>query len=92
MKLSDREYEIHDSYEYEMAYAIVRYAMTLADDDEVCSKLMNLQNALHTASVFVNEELNELPELAHEMGLDKWQEEDKEWEEEHEAEDEDNEP
>src|ERR1700685_791962 len=39
MPPTHRDYKIYDSEEYAMAYAIVRYAMTLATDDDVSSRV-----------------------------------------------------
>ena len=75
----------HRTKQYTAAYDVIRYAMTLVDDDNVCSKLQMLKNVLHIAEVFVHEELDQLPEQAEELGLDKWQEEEKEWEQEQDA-------
>jgi len=65
--------------EYEMAYDTIRYAMTLVEEYEY--KLLRLKNVLHVASVFVNKELDELPDQTKELGLDKWQQDEVEQEE-----------
>jgi hypothetical protein len=83
MSSSWEELSHHDD-EYAVAYDVVRHAMTLVFDSDVCSKLQMLENVLHIASFFVAEELDELAEKAAELGLDKWQQEAKAWEEEHE--------
>lgn len=56
------------NHEYEVAYEVIRYAMTLVDKHDLGS----LKNALHKASFFVNDELDELPELVEELGLGDW--------------------
>lgn len=56
------------SFEYECAYDIVRAAMALFETPD----LRTLKNALHFASTFVNDELEEMPDEAQELGLDKW--------------------
>jgi hypothetical protein len=63
-----------DSAEYELAYEVVRCAMRLFDGPD----LEGLQAVLHKAALFVNEELDELPEQAQALGLDIWQQEQQE--------------
>lgn len=57
-----------DSDEYEFGYDIIRWAMTQFDEPD----LECLRNALHKASVFVNQELEEMEDETTELGLDKW--------------------
>ena len=88
------------SWEYEAAYDIVRHAMTLVgnepagfsasehlrpDAEEACSRLETLKAIVYLAWTFVNEELDEMPEEAADLGLDVWQQEDKEWQKDVEA-------
>lgn len=64
----------------ERAYDIVRAAMRLFETPE----LQTLKNAMHLASVFLNDELEEMEDEAQELGLDAWivkQQEDEEAEE-----------
>lgn len=56
------------SYKLECAYDIVRAAMALFDE----SDLQTLKNAIHLASVFLNDELDELESEAQELGLNVW--------------------
>lgn len=53
---------------YPLAYDIVKHAMTVVGE----YNLKALRTALDIASTFVAEELDELPDKAKELGLDKW--------------------
>lgn len=70
----DRDQE---SVEQELAYEIVRSAMTLFEEPN----LRTLKNAMHFASVFLNDELDEMEDEAEELGLDVWIKKQKEDEE-----------
>ena len=79
--------ELHDdrdqcSYEQECAYDIVRAAMALFETPD----LRTLKNAMHLASVFVNDELEEMEAEAQELGLAVWMAKQKETDEQEEQE------
>lgn len=66
---------IHD--EYELAYDVIRYAMTKIWPDDT-GKLQFLRNAIYKAHSFLADELEQMEEEAAELGLDKWIAEEKE--------------
>jgi hypothetical protein len=70
------------SDEYQLAYDLIRHAMGMVWKSAGQSHLTRLKNVLEKASVFVNDELDDLPEKTEELGLDNWQREECEQEEE----------
>ncbi len=63
-----------DNEEYALAYDIIRWAMDQFSEPD----LEFLKGALHKASVFINEEVEELEDKTKDLGLDKWLEAEKE--------------
>jgi len=82
---NDWDDELVNSAEYQMAYDTIRHAMKLVTDYHGESNLTRLANVLYKASFFVNDELDELPEEAEELGLHVWQQEERERKQEKEG-------